>query len=73
MKAEIQNKEGISARQLAQMCKGRLLGNESPDTAVHALCTDSREAEAGVAFVALRGSRVDGHDYIETAIANGCR
>ncbi|MBN1243673.1 MAG: UDP-N-acetylmuramoyl-tripeptide--D-alanyl-D-alanine ligase [Spirochaetales bacterium] len=35
--------------------------------------TDSRNAGAGSVFVALRGERVDGHDFIETAIKAGSR
>ena len=33
--------------------------------------SDSREAGPGVAFVAVRGSRVDGHAYIADAAAAG--
>ncbi len=32
---------------------------------------DSRTLAAGDLFFAVRGERVDGHDYIETALANG--
>lgn len=32
---------------------------------------DSREAQAGSLFVALRGEHVDGHDYVPAAFANG--
>lgn len=34
-------------------------------------CIDSREASPGALFVALRGERVDGHDYIAAAAARG--
>ena len=34
---------------------------------------DSRKAQDGVMFMALVGFRVDGHDYIDAAIDNGCR
>lgn len=33
--------------------------------------TDSREPQAGVVFVALRGERFDGHDYVAQAFAQG--
>ena len=32
---------------------------------------DSREVAAGGLFVALPGARVDGHEFIESAIASG--
>lgn len=34
---------------------------------------DSRKVHDGVLFVALKGFRVDGHDYIDEAIRNGCK
>ena len=37
------------------------------------VCTDSREADENTMFVATRGERVDGHDYILKAIEAGCR
>lgn len=41
------------------------------DGIVTTLCTDSREAGAGSLFVAIPGERVDGHNYIATALAQG--
>ncbi len=38
---------------------------------VRALEIDSRAVEPGALFVALRGSRTDGHTYLADAIANG--
>lgn len=35
------------------------------------ICIDSRKAAPGSAFVALRGTLVDGHQYINTAISQG--
>lgn len=37
------------------------------------ICTDSREADGNTLFVATRGERVDGHDYIANAVESGCR
>ena len=34
---------------------------------------DSRRVSDGIVFVALKGFRVDGHDYIDKAIENGAR
>lgn len=38
---------------------------------VAGLCIDSRKAAGDFVFFALKGSLVDGHQYIETAISNG--
>ncbi len=38
---------------------------------ITSIVTDSREAESGSLFVAIKGERFDGHDYIWPAIKNG--
>jgi UDP-N-acetylmuramoyl-tripeptide--D-alanyl-D-alanine ligase len=38
---------------------------------VQAICTDSRQLQPGSVFVALRGERFDGHDFIPQALARG--
>jgi UDP-N-acetylmuramoyl-tripeptide--D-alanyl-D-alanine ligase len=37
------------------------------------VCTDSRAALEGRLFVALRGERFDGHDFVEAAVEHGAR
>lgn len=63
----------ISFGTLARMCGGELHQGALGEVAARYICTDSREADAETAFVALRGERVDGHDYIGAALQNGCR
>lgn len=41
------------------------------DISISGLCIDSRQASQGFLFAALKGTQVDGHRYIETAIQNG--
>lgn len=41
------------------------------DRVITSVCTDSREAGPGALFVALPGERVNGHDYINRALAAG--
>ena len=49
-----------------------LLGTESPlDSEITCIVTDSRESESGALFFALKGERVDGHDFIPQAISRG--
>lgn len=50
--------------QILQLPHGR-------DTVVTGVSTDSRKIQPGEVFVALRGERVDGHDYIADAVRLG--
>lgn len=65
--------ESISPAQLSGLCGGDLRGGFEAPTSLSSICTDSREATPESVFVALRGERVDGHDYIPAALARGCR
>ena len=40
---------------------------------INDIAYDSRKVVLGTAFVAMKGFRVDGHDYIDKAIENGAR
>lgn len=42
-----------------------------PDPEITAVVFDSRKVETGCLFVAVKGTRTDGHEYIESAISNG--
>lgn len=64
-------KKSIDAEYVAHSCGGKVLGEAA--LGVDSVCTDSREAEQGTLFCAIRGERVDGHDYIKSAYENGCR
>jgi len=44
----------------------------SGDADVSRVILDSRRAQAGDCFVAVRGTAADGHDYITRAVAAGC-
>ena len=48
-----------------------VVGNTS--VAVHAIHFDSRAVEINDVFVAIRGTLVDGHNYINKAIVQGAR
>ena len=43
----------------------------SADVAIGAIVFDSRKVVPGCLFVAVRGTVVDGHDYIEQAVMDG--
>lgn len=58
---------------IENICGGRLVclgvGGEN---SFLSLCTDSREADYDTLFIALKGEKVDGHDYISAAMERGC-
>ena len=60
----------MTAESLAALCGGTLHGD--PQTEFSFICTDSREADGKTLFVAMRGERVDGHDFADRAIGAGC-
>ncbi|MFA4028952.1 MAG: hypothetical protein GDYSWBUE_001527 [Candidatus Fervidibacterota bacterium] len=62
----------VTVTQLAQWCSGKLL-KTSEWSAVDDVVTDSRFAHHGCAFVALRGERFDGHQFIPDAISRGAK
>lgn len=53
---------------IAQLCRGQLHG---PDVSVSSVAIDSRQHLDGGLFVALPGEKVDGHDFVAAAAANG--
>jgi UDP-N-acetylmuramoyl-tripeptide--D-alanyl-D-alanine ligase len=55
---------------LALRCSGRLL-QADPATPVTGFQWDSRNVQDGDVFLAIRGERVDGHDFIEQALESG--
>ena len=65
----------MEERTLAHLCT--LFENDGcppqvKDSIVTGICTDTRRVERGELFIPFRGERVDGHDYIETALYSGC-
>lgn len=57
----------LYASEVAEMCGGRLHGK---DVLIENVSTDSRELTTGTLFIALKGERFDGHDFI-TAVLEG--
>ncbi len=46
------------------------IGNQ--EVTIHSLVADSRKAVQGTAFVAVKGTRVDGHSFLNQVIEQGC-
>lgn len=58
-----------TAEDIATATNGTLIGNENWKG--NKLCLDSREIEKGDIYVAYRGEKVDGHNFIKDALKNG--
>ena len=53
---------------IALWTRGHLIGG---DVDVTAVAIDTRKVQAGDLFVAIKGERVDGHDFLAEAQAKG--
>jgi UDP-N-acetylmuramoyl-L-alanyl-D-glutamate--2,6-diaminopimelate ligase len=55
---------------LTRLKNHEIKGN--PDIEISDVCFDSRLASSNSLFVAVKGTRVDGHEYIDETIEKGC-
>lgn len=62
--------EARTLQYVAEACGGQLRAG-APGVLVQRVCTDSRAAQPGDLFIALRGERFDGHDYLEQVSRQG--
>ncbi len=60
---------GITVKEAAEICGGKLVGEGRGE--ILGVCIDSRKVESGSMFAALKGERVDGHDYMAKAFELG--
>lgn len=60
---------GITVKEAAEICGGKLIGDGKEE--ILSVCIDSRKVEKGSMFAALKGERVDGHDYMAKAFELG--
>lgn len=57
---------------LAEVCGGRYIGKEEDGKKeITSVTTDSRKAEEGSLFAAIKGERVDGHSFIPSVFEKG--
>ncbi|MFW5967328.1 MAG: UDP-N-acetylmuramoyl-tripeptide--D-alanyl-D-alanine ligase [Persicimonas sp.] len=64
--------EGWSLERIAAATGGRICGADAAqDRTPRSVCSDTRKLEAGELFVALRGARFDGHDFLDEALEAG--
>ena len=55
---------------VCRACGGELICG-SPETKVLRVSTDSRQVRAGDLFIAIKGDKFDGHDFVGDVIAKG--
>lgn len=65
--------EPWSAAQLAEATQGYWYLDKAPQSDIKRILTDSRHAELGDAFLALKGERFDAHDFVAQVAENDCQ
>ncbi|QER38411.1 UDP-N-acetylmuramoyl-tripeptide--D-alanyl-D-alanine ligase [Acinetobacter suaedae] len=65
--------EAWTAEQLQQATQGEWFQQNLPKGEIKRILTDSRHAEMGDAFLALKGERFDAHDFVVQVAAQGCQ
>lgn len=61
----------LSCEEVRQAVHGRWITPAGSGATVRRAVTDSRAAREGDLFFALRGERMDGHEYVASAVENG--
>lgn len=61
----------ITLREILDATGGKVLCGNNPGEEFHGLSIDSRTIKSGELFVALRGQRFDGHDFLMDALRIG--
>jgi UDP-N-acetylmuramoyl-tripeptide--D-alanyl-D-alanine ligase len=62
--------EPVSLSWIAEVSRGKLLSGD-PSTTILGISTDTRTISKGELFVALKGERFDGHDFIDEVFGKG--
>ena len=60
----------MEIQEICQKAGARLCDGEGKER-IHSVVTDSRKVEPGSLFIALKGERTDGHEYLEQALSQG--
>ena len=63
--------KNITVSTAADLCSGRIIGDNRDNREIGRVIIDSRAVESGDMFVAYKGEKVDGHDYIPAAFDRG--
>ncbi len=63
--------ENMTLQNIAMACNGKLMGDVNQRLVVSGVTIDSRKVKPGHLFIAIKGERVDGHDFIRDACGKG--
>ncbi len=63
--------KNVTVAEAAVYCGGKLVNCKNPDVELTSVCIDSRQVCDGSMFVAFKGERVDGHDFMSKAFLQG--
>ena len=64
--------KNLTLERIAKVCNGTYYGwDADKDKEISAITTDSRKAEPGSLFAAIKGERVDGHSFIPSVFEKG--
>lgn len=61
--------KALTLKEIASSCNGILHGDEN--LTITSVETDSRNVKEGTLFAAIKGERVDGHDFIKSCVEKG--
>lgn len=64
------NNKDITVNKILEVCEGKLISGNK-DLKVENFSKDTRDITDGSLYIAIRGERTDGNDYIEDAFENG--
>lgn len=60
----------LTVQEILNATKGKLYGKIDKNLSVKKIVRDTKEVEKNCAFIALKGDKFDGHDFIEEAFKN---
>ena len=63
--------KGLNLEAVANVCNGKLVNFDANTREVSSVVTDSRKVEKDTLFIAIKGNRVDGHDFVNQVFDAG--